>query len=249
MKEGIVYLHSIAAKFFTCGLFLWLLPVYAAPGSCSKLTIEGEDVSGQEWSAPMGQGWVFRVVPIQPADRYSGWDLVVDREQPVGFPDALLLATPPYGSLNEREVGTTYGLRAQDAIGWNPRSFRFLTNIVTLQQAQQAYRILQLGSQPNSQRPAPKATDRLLGLIGSASNGEFRILDARLAPGMADPAPYAQKWALSASRTPHEVVSLPQGAGSPRGSLVWMRFSITLWLPAGWHAAGKWASESTPCPR
>ena len=93
----------------------------------------GEVSAGQEWKADFGQGWVFRLLPIDTSSwagkaGYSGWDLVVDREQPAGYPDALLVATPPYNSINEREVGTTFGLRAQDAIGWNPRSFRFLTN-------------------------------------------------------------------------------------------------------------------------
>jgi hypothetical protein len=248
MTEGIAYIRRLAAKFCLCGIFLWLLmasrPVYSAPGACGKLTIEGEVAAGHEWSAPLGLGWVFRVIPIQPADKYSGWDLVVDREEPVGFPDALLLATPPYGSLNEREVGTTYGLRAQDAIGWNPRSFRFLTDETTLQQAQQAYRTLPPGAQADG-----GATARLLSLIGSASNGEFRILDARLTPGVADPAPYAQSWALAASRTPHEVVPASQGTGTARGSLAWMRFSVTLWPPAGWHAPRQWVVTATPCRR
>jgi hypothetical protein len=96
--------------------------------SCQKVVLEGEVSVGQEWRAGFGEGWVFRVLPIEPGKAgYSGWYLVVDRERPVGYPDALLVATPPYNSINEREVGNTFGLRAQDVVGWNPRSFRFLT--------------------------------------------------------------------------------------------------------------------------
>jgi hypothetical protein len=228
-----------------------------AAAACARVTIEGEVAAGQEWSSPIGQGWVFRVMPIQPADKYTGWDLVLDRVQPAGFPDALYLATPPYGSLNEREIGTTYGLRAQDAIGWNPRSFRFLTDPAAFRAAQQAFHAMSKQPRPpHSEQSAPdEATTRLLDLIASAAQGEFRILDARLAPGIADPAPYAQSWALAASRTPHEDIQSPSGTASERGSLLWMRFSISLMLPsgsltppAGWpHPAG-WNSAAVPCP-
>ena len=111
----------------------WSIASPVPQAACQKIVLWGEVSAGQEWKAGFGQGWVFRVLPIDSAKTppgqasYSGWDLVVDREQPAGFPDALLMATPPYESINEREVGTTFGLRAQDSIGWNPRSFRFLT--------------------------------------------------------------------------------------------------------------------------
>lgn len=244
MEEGFASMRRETVRICLglLGLLFFALPAWALPGSCTKLTIEGEVAIGKEWSAPMGEGWVFRVVPVQPAEKYSGWDLVMDRIQPVGFPDALLLATPPYSSLNEREIGTTYGLRAQDAIGWNPRSFRFLTNPATLAQAQQAFRGL-----PSAGQADPKVTARLLELIASASSGEFRILDARIVPGIADPAPFAQSWALAAFRTPHEILP-SQGMGSPRGSLAWMRFSITLLPPAGWRAPAQWIAAPAPCP-
>jgi len=79
----------------------------AASGKLPQVVLTGEAGEGQQWRAAFGQGWAFRVLPIQPGPAgYSGWDLVVDREQPAGYPDALLLATPPYNSINEREVGT-----------------------------------------------------------------------------------------------------------------------------------------------
>ena len=79
------------------------------PARCRKILLTGEVNAGQEWKAAIGEGWMFRVVPIQPGkEGYSGWDLVVDREQSAGYPDALLVATPPYYSISEREVGTTF---------------------------------------------------------------------------------------------------------------------------------------------
>src|ERR1700756_396986 len=83
--------------------------------ACTRVVFEGQASAGGYWTVPLGQGWVFRVLPITPLHAaYSGWGPGVDRKPAAGFPDALLLATMPYNSINEREIGTTFGLRAQD---------------------------------------------------------------------------------------------------------------------------------------
>lgn len=230
-----------------------LAPLHATPAACRRATLSGEVKAGREWSAPIGMGWVFRVMPIQPASAgYSGWDLVVDRTQPAGFPDALFLATPPYNSINEREIGTTYGLRAQDAIGWNPRSFSFILNPEAFQLAQSYYLELQKNGAFARAHPAtqPDATlmSRLLDLQKHAAKGEFRILDARIVPGAADAPRFAQSWSQAAAQTPHEVEPVSSGAGSPRGSLRWMRFAVTLWLPQAWKLPAGVPSAAAPCP-
>src|SRR5665213_3941000 len=57
------------------------------PARCRKILLTGEVNAGQEWKAAFGEGWMFRVVPIQPGkEGYSGWDLVVDRNN---LPDIL----------------------------------------------------------------------------------------------------------------------------------------------------------------
>lgn len=38
-----------------------------------------------------------------------------------------------------RELGTTYGMRAQDAIGWMPRRFRFLSTVEQWKRARELY--------------------------------------------------------------------------------------------------------------
>jgi hypothetical protein len=229
----------------------------ARAAECKKVVLEGEVAAGHEWNADLGQGWVFRLLPIAAGQAgYSGWDLVMDRKQGAGYPDALLLATLPYASLNEREIGTTFGLRAQDAIGWNPRSFRFLTDPGLLHEGQRLFlSLLRNGrlSRTNAGTSTPDAAAdeamvRLLALQQHASTGEFRIVDARLVPGTADAASYAQNWALAASRTPHENVAPPSGKASARGSLEWMRFSMTLWLPRGWALAGHAQASEGACP-
>jgi hypothetical protein len=201
---------------------------------------------------------VFRVLPIAASQaEYSGWDLVMDREPPAGYPDALLLATPPYNSINEREIGTTFGLRAQDAIGWNPRSFRLLSSPDQFWEGQRLFRqLVQAGYEPEPNRkpngpnaPGTDAMARLLALQKGASSGEFRILDARIVPGIADPMPYARGWALASSRTKHEIEAAPPGQASPRGTLLWMRFALTLWLPARWNVAPELHAVPRLCPQ
>jgi hypothetical protein len=201
--------------------------------SCEKVALTGEVNAGHEWRAEIGEGWVFRVLPIAPGKAgYSGWDLVVDRTELTGYPDALLLATPPYESISQREIGTTYGLRAQDAIGWNPRSFRFLHSVISFRERQKRYLA---ASQEDMRSYRVFTTHSELAMNRLSSAGEFRILDARLTPGIADPAPFAASWAAQAARTPHSEEAPARGAPTPLGELHWMRFSVTLWLPEGWQ--------------
>jgi len=219
---------------------------------CRKIVLTGEVNAGQEWKASFGLGWVFRVVPIKPGkEGYSGWELVVDREQSIGYPDALLVATPPYYSISEREVGTTFGLRAQDAIGWNPRSFHFLTVPDALRESQKQFRALG-GTKIWTEAPVAnsrehEAEQQLLEINRRASPGQLRILNARLTPGIADAAPFARKWALQSAKTPHTVAPAPDAKASPLGELDWMRFSVTLWLPVGWKAPAGLSAPLAAC--
>ena len=230
--------------------------------SCKKVVLTGEVSAGREWKAAFGEGWVFRVLPIETGKTgpgqsvYSGWDLVVDRELPAGFPDALLLATPPYNSINEREVGTTFGLRAQDAIGWNPRSFRFLSNHMAFRESQRLYQSLSRDGQLrlvgpelyNQKTPEAQSTRRLMELQRQSSAGEFRILDAHLTPGISDAAPYAENWALALSKTPHTFEPSTGAKSTPLGELHWMRFSVTLWLPGPWQTPKELHATRAACP-
>src|SRR5215472_16512677 len=150
MKNGRVRTRRSACLYVMCVGFALGHALAAPQRFCQRVTLQGEVNSGQQWQASLGQGWVFRILPIPPLpEDYSGWDLVVDRDPPAGYPDALLLATLPYNSINEREIATTFGLRAQDAIGWNPRSFHFLTGVGQFRQAQQWFRQIASGG-PNA---------------------------------------------------------------------------------------------------
>lgn len=238
---------------FALVLLACALPSCGASSECEKVVLQGEVNAGHAWNAPLGMGWVFRVIPIVPGkEKYSGWDLVMDRVPPAGFPDALFLATPPYNSINEREIGTTYELRAQDAIGWNPRTFSFIVSPAAFHLAQSLFLQLQkdgafsrsaLGTQQDA-----TAMSRLLGLQKQSATGEFRIDDARLIPGAADPAPYAREWSQAGSQTPHQVEPSGPASGTPRGSLDWMRFTVTFWLPRGWKLPPGVHSTAATCP-
>jgi hypothetical protein len=222
----------------------------APPGrTCRRVELHGEVDAGQEWKAPFGQGWVFRVLPISASPAgYSGWDLVVDRDPPAGYPDALLLATLPYNSINEREIGTTFGLRAQDAIGWSPRSFHFLSNPAEFRDAQQWFRRLNSDVKTRAPAASSDAMNRLLDVEKGASSGQLRILDARITPGVANPQPFAQDWALAFSRTKHEIESAPPGQESATGKMLWMQFEVTLWLPQRWGLPAGVQAVRASCP-
>lgn len=227
---------------------------------CQRVDLNGQVQAGKEWRQPIGRGWVFRVLPIKPGEKgYSGWDLVVDRVEGAGFPDALFVATPPYDSINQREVGSTFGLRAQDAIGWNPRNFQFLTSPSDLRKAQKLYFALhnsqaanrsngnsaQSMSEEDADRAAEIASKGLIELAKHAASGEFRILGARITPGTANALPYAQNWALQERFTPHTIA--PTSSPTPRGKIDSIKFEIILWLPLNWKTPRSVKSEPAPC--
>jgi len=225
-----------------------IAPSHAAPPSgraCQRVELQGEVIEGHEWKVALGQGWTFRVLPIA---GYSGWDLAVDRDPPAGYPDALLLATLPYDSINEREIGTTFGLRAQDAVGWNPRSFRFLTDTKDFREASLLYLHLFRAPKNSTAGGEKAALARLLEVEKRASSGQLRILDARLVPGTRDPQPFAQAWALAFARSQFHIEPVAEGQASAEGKLVWMRFVVTLWLPSGWNFPAAIKPVRAPCP-
>lgn len=213
-------------------------------GSCTRIDLAGAVSAGQQWSAAIGEGWIFHLLPIHGA-RYSGWDLTVDRNPPTGYPDALLLATPPYRSINEREVGTTYGLRAQDALGWNPRSFHFFTSPADFREAQKLFAVATASvSSPAAQTAAMQ---KLADLMVHAAPGAFHILAARIVPGTADAAPFAENWGLQSTRIPRIDMAPAGGQPTPRGSLQWIHFSVALWLPQNWKVPKNLHAETGPC--
>ena len=90
-------------------------------------------------------------------------------------------------------------------------------------------------------------TRQLADLQAGAAAGELRILDAGLAPGNGDPAPFARNWAEQSSRMSYILVPQSGTNPSPGGELDWIRFSITLWLPSSWKLPPGINAASAPC--
>jgi hypothetical protein len=87
--------------------------------------LDGELKDGRPFSQPIGNGLKIFFQPI-----HSGWILrVLPVSGPMGDYDYAELATPPYQSVTPLSISTDFSFRAQDAVGWNPRHFRFATSI------------------------------------------------------------------------------------------------------------------------
>jgi hypothetical protein len=247
----------------TClSLLIILIPLVAAPNAtaaapkailgsreCRNVVLTGEVAEGQSWETAIGEGWIFRVLPIySPGRNLSGWDLVVDRAQGGGYPDALLLGTPPYGSLNQREIGTTFGLRAQDAIAWEPRRFHFLISERDLQRGRELFRTVTAGGKAD-EAARSAGTAELLKMVGDPSRvaaGEFEVLETRLTAGVADPPVFARQWAAHFSRVPHTLIPAT-GPATAQGELRWIRFRAMLWVPERWRTPKEIKGEQAKC--
>jgi hypothetical protein len=207
---------------------LAMAPGTGASKACPAGVIEGELEAGKEFRRPFGNGLAVWFQPIR-----SGWILrVIPATGPEGDHDYAELATPPYQSVSPLSLSTDFAFRAQDAVGWNPRRFRYASSAAEFAQLNEVYlRFVHAGATP----PAPLQVE-LSEQIAQASEGKLTILDAKLAAGLAD------QWRMAAAvsshfqSTAHTLVSGDAGAGTPLGRLLWIRFRVELDLPPGFRA-------------
>jgi hypothetical protein len=198
---------------------------WAAPAACTRAVVEGEVRSGQGFEKTIGSGLEVMLQPLA-----SGWIL---RVLPAGMPrpehDYAELATPPYQSVSPLLISTDFSFRAQDAMAWNPRHFRFAADQHTFARMSEAY---------SEYRRAPMgaAQGRLAELVGRAPEGLLQILDAHFVPGTGDQARAAGAVASHFSTTAHSLEKPADGKGTPLGKLTWIRFRINLELPEGFRA-------------
>ncbi len=197
--------------------------------ACRVEVIEGELNAGKGfeqaignglklWFQPIASGWILRVVPV------SG---------PVGDYDYAELATPPYQSVTPLSLSTDFAFRAQDAVGWNPRRFRFATSDEEFKRLSEVYeRYESAGATP----PATLEVD-LADEVSKAADGKLTIVDAKLEPGMADQWKMAGAVSSHFETTAHTLVMPADGKQSALGKLLWVRFRVELALPAGFKAA------------
>jgi hypothetical protein len=233
-----------ARKTFTTLLFsLFTVAAIGAPPAkpnvCRTAVFEGELNAGQPLSQPIGGGLrvYFQALP-------SGWILrVLPASGPVGEHDYAELATPPYQSVTPLAISTDFAFRAQDAIGWNPRRFRFATSTAGFRDLEQAYvKYMSAGATPSDVVQAELAHQ-----IAHTSEGTFTIVDSRLVAGTADQWRMAAAVAEHFTSTAHTLVQEPDGATSPLGRIVWLRFRLKLNIPVGFPVNPAMHLQPRPC--
>ncbi|MES2393180.1 MAG: hypothetical protein V4555_16175 [Acidobacteriota bacterium] len=212
------------------------LPV-AKGRTCSRVVIDGKVKAGESFvrlfAGQPGAGMELMLEALP-----SGW---IVRVLPAGVArgqhDYAELATPPYRSVSPLLISTDFSFRAQDAVAWNPRRFRYAANAAEFDRLARLY--------PGVMGSDAKAEAEVAGLVGSEPEAELDILSSAIAPGTADQWRMAAAVALHLADTPHEVVA---GAKpTPLGRIESLEFRVKLDLRAGQRPASGLAVEQIPC--
>jgi hypothetical protein len=205
------------------------------PG-CVRAVVEGEVSAGRGFEAVFAPGLKFLLEPIA-----SGWIVrVLDANRPRGPHDYAELATPPYRSVTPLAIGTDFSFRAQDALGWNPRRFRYAAGPDEFRRLRELYGPATSGD--------ANAANALAQLAAGQPEVELKIVDSRLVPGTGDQARMAAPVASHFGTTPHTVESVAGVGVSLLGRVTWIRFRAAFDLRPGVHAASGAREEGRPCP-
>ncbi len=156
-------------------------------------------------------GWVIRVLPsvgARPAQDFAE------------------VATPPFRSINPLLLTTDFGFRAQDVVGWNPRTFHSVRKAAEFPEAQRAYLAATASRHPTAAEDA--AVTRV---AMKALEGRFELLDAVLAPGSADQSAAAGLVASHFATTAHTFRAPENGSTGALGEVLSLRFRVTLSVP------------------
>jgi hypothetical protein len=190
--------------------------------ACTSVSVEGEVAAGHSFEAALTPELEFKLEAIA-----SGWIVrVIPAHTPRAAHDYAELATPPYQSVTPLAVSTDFSFRAQDAVAWNPRRFRFAASAAEFAKLNALY--------ASAMRGDAQASGAIATLVATQPEAVLTILDAHLLPGTNDQARMAAAVASHLAATPH---SVDAGAASPLGKLTWMKFRVEFTLPAGMRAA------------
>jgi hypothetical protein len=224
-----------------------------AQQACRKVTFQSQVKKGETFQKPITPALMFLLKPTS-----DGWQIEM-QTSPASQHDAAEVATPPYQSINPLLLTTGYGMRAQDAVAWNPRNFQFVTKPAQIAEASQDLELeihkpgptdFDKGYSANSEKPTKDAEMRLIALAMNSPHGQLRILDASLVPGTADQSAAAATVASHWRTTPHTLVQPAAGtAATPSGSLESLKFEVTLWLPRGLQLAAGLRPVAAACPQ
>lgn len=205
---------------------------------CRAGVLEGQVRAGESFIRPIGGGLELMLEPLA-----SGWILrVLPSGQPRPQHDYAELATPPYHSVSPLLISTDFSFRAQDAVGWNPRRFRFAANQASFGRLLNAYN--EYEAKP---RPSPSSQQNLAALVSQSPEAVLTILDAHLIPGTADQARTAAAVATHFLTTAHTIENPPGGKPTALGTVTWIRFRISLNLPPGFRADRGLTIKQQPC--
>jgi hypothetical protein len=230
--RGVLLIAGLAV--FGCGARAVAATPKPVADACQQAVFEGDVKAGQGFEKVFAKGLVFYLEPIT-----SGWIVRVLAEgTPRGPHDFAELATLPYNSVSPLSVSTDFAFRAQDAVGWNPRRFRYAQDAAAARQLSGLYdRVLASDA---------AASQKTTMLTLQQPEGELEILNAVIVPGMADQWRMAAAVALHFASTPHEV---EQGAPpSPLGKIEKLQFRVRLQLPFGVKAESGEQVERIACP-
>lgn len=174
------------------------------------------------WLEPIASGWVLRIVPVREAKANH---------------DYAELATPPYRSVSPLLVSTDFGFRAQDALAWNPRHFRFAFDRASFDALLAEYDRCQSLTRGGSAavKDVRLAESRLAMSVSHMPEGYLQILDAGLVQGAADQTKAASLVASHPNASGRNVDQSFNGATTPLGRLNWFRFRICMDLPPGFQ--------------
>jgi hypothetical protein len=202
---------------------------------CLQAVFEGDVKAGQSFEREFAPGLKFL---LEPLNQGSGWIVrVLPVGQLRGAHDFAELATPPYRSVTPLAVSTDFAFRAQDAVGWNPRRFRYAKDAASARRLEGLY----AGVIANDAR----ANSELAELTMQQPEGELQILNAVMVPGTANQWQQAAAVALHFENTPHEVEQGTQPTSL--GNLEELQFRVKLQLEPRVRAAQGVAEEKNPC--
>jgi len=204
--------------------------------SCRRAVFEGDVRAGEGFERVYARGLKFYLEPLR-----SGWIVrVLAADEPRGAHDDAGLATPPYNSVSPLLISTDWSFRAQDAVGWNPRRFRYVADKKVFRRLDGLYAGVVAGDAARSAEAAE--------LVSEQPEGVLTILDARIVPGIADQAQMAAVVASHLATTPHSVdQSSELISPSPLGVVEELRFRVELDLPAGVEVAKGVHAEKISC--
>lgn len=205
---------------------------------CSRVLLEGEVRAGTGYRKSFGGGLDFALEPIA-----SGW---VMRVLPTGesgtSADYAGVATPPYRSVSPLLVSTDFSFRAQDAVGWNPRRFRYAADKRAFVSLEALYRKI-----VSANRSSPADEAAVGGLVSEQPEGALEVVDATLAPGTADQTRAAALLSTRYGATAHRTEQPEGGKSTALGRIGSLRFRAKLDLKRGIKPAPGVQLESYVC--